>query len=642
MNRNMVHSDCSDRDSSDDEEDGLAALVLKTSNLRLQGISSLRRTRGYFDGSNTPINDLPNELLLKILEYLNVSVASERSLDAHGPEIPPCTYPSQVCRRWRQIALSSSHLWASVIGPTRAWTVQSLLRCRWSTPVALYVESCYLESGRSNYRDAVQLAMIRLCVASKLHVHLRSPDDTARDPDIFLWTMRLADLLSHSAPHLEEVSIKCDGFSSLPLVELVFSSFEVASPPFAKVASACLQNCTLSPSSRVFSQCLTELSLQHTVVWEDVEQMIQFFRSVPLLSSFMYELGYSSQLSGGFSDAVSGVLRPRCVPMPHLRSLHLSSAFSQSAAMLTYLALPSNAQMTIQDHFFLEAGDIYHIEVEEAWSYMLRVLRAMNNHCFAAQPLAYASTRAELLPNMHVETTMWPSCSSAGSDAMARGSLIWKQPKHLSHRPPLQIGMTFAGFARAVQRVDQLEIADIHVLAANHLGRQFFDLAKESTASEIILKRTDDVPAFIELFSNRPGEQDIAFPKLRTLALKDVRLEYLHMQPLMDLLVRRISKSEASSALSLHLRNCNVPLAVHILLNKILKSTPNFAVSCDHASAAPHRSPLKRSYSDAGLGDPQRVGYPLRWGGLWLIPSDYCDSDYCDSDAEAVDEAGSE
>lgn len=245
------------------------------------------------------VNRLPNELLSEIFLCMHTRFISELGYREyyHGP--PPCASLSHVCQRWRNVAIACQRLWSLFPCRSSEWTRACISRAH-SIPVDLNIETV----EPTPMQQSTRLALPSISRAKTLDVHIQVRVDHHNLGVKRLEALRA--LAMNAAPLLEELQISINQYTPcVPYVPTsVHSLFHEETP--AKLRRISLDGCALQPTCSIFSSALTHLALIDTILWSDVDQMIEFFIRVPLLESFIF-LYPSGASKHGFNTEPSHV-----------------------------------------------------------------------------------------------------------------------------------------------------------------------------------------------------------------------------------------------------------------------------------------------------------------------------------------------
>ncbi|KAI0056577.1 hypothetical protein BV25DRAFT_1565659 [Artomyces pyxidatus] len=192
----------------------------------------------FLRNSHTPVSRLPSEILTHIFSFFRVS-----HLD---PPDSPCFPPSwiavtHVCRRWRDVALSSPGLWTNIVMNNKRWMKATLARSR-NAPISLHLELTYM-----GVRTDPEVVWVALSHARR--VKEISFKGSYLDP-------YLRPLFKLAAPLLESLHL-CDKSSSFDLRKGIFLLGQAP-----KLQSLKLEGCIVNWNSPLlFCPTLTLLSI---------------------------------------------------------------------------------------------------------------------------------------------------------------------------------------------------------------------------------------------------------------------------------------------------------------------------------------------------------------------------------------------
>ncbi|VDC02717.1 unnamed protein product [Peniophora sp. CBMAI 1063] len=328
--------------------------------------------------ASAQINRLPNELLAEIF------VRTHDILSFYGDNptyegAALCAFLSHVCRRWRSVAISCQYLWASLPCKTEKWTKACLARAH-SGPVALQFytlpEDDFMASlSRETCNHLFDTIPRAISLDAWLQLGEAVPAGILAHTDEVLRA-----LLEHEAPLLEDLTIRFeeDNFEEEESNEphILPSLFLEKTP--SKLQHVYLEGCALPFPQTIFSAALTTLKLDFARIWTNMDQMVEFMRTVPLLKDFEYE-NYGDPASYGFDPALSRVQPLRCVTLAHLRRCHVQAAFVVGIRMFSYLAFPPDASLCLSAYEARDTSYGQHytdIELEGLIAFGSKALRA--------------------------------------------------------------------------------------------------------------------------------------------------------------------------------------------------------------------------------------------------------------------------
>ncbi|VDB85246.1 unnamed protein product [Peniophora sp. CBMAI 1063] len=546
--------------SVDDVDVLLESLISRFSALTLADTSSFPR-------SATTLEDLPNEILLKIFEVLNGLAAPGWSLEESRPglSVPPCMCVSYVCRRWRSLALSVSLLWSAVIGPSRTWTEQCFSRCSEVHLVALFIDERYANPNQRSYQSGVELAMQRLHTATHLHIRLDLPD--LANIEVARHGRMKADWLTHflmhnAAPVLHSLMISVGDAMK---VQSRNFNVNVPSTSFSALKSASFRSCGVLNPRRVLPECLTELDCAHTVMWQNVDDMINLLRGLPNLARLQYTIVHP-QGRHLFDATPSMVHDKRSLHMRHLKTVSLHTSVTEAATILTYLALPSDAHIKIdRSHTYLLGYDVQHADADVVRGVVRPLLAALDDHRVAAREFEYNRVLIsqfmwielpKKVPILTPKVEPWMFCTLPGSD-----------------KSEVRSACALMLFSRAMSWAYSLLISDnLEYILVGGLGSEAREAARTSYTDAIELQSSGDVAAFLTLFDARDGAPNLLFPYLSHLSVGEVDLTDEDVRRLVGFLFCRpelASSSSPSSGMDFYLRSCRVPPITERRLRKL-------------------------------------------------------------------------
>ncbi|KZV67854.1 hypothetical protein PENSPDRAFT_653681 [Peniophora sp. CONT] len=288
------------------------------------------------------IDQLPNELLAEIFGHTYDMLTIERDGRVNG--LPTCVFLSHVCQRWRNVAIACQYLWAVLPCRSREWTMTCLARVP-SVPVALRFNISWGTSdARLSEPRHLTFHMIPRARSLRawfdLDFYERARSDTREVLD---------NLETHAAPLLKELEIGLiqhsdssweDSYVPTDVPDL----FKGKTPP--KLRHILLDGCAIHRTSSIFSSVLTNIQIENSYIWRNMDEMIEFFRSVPLLESFIFSYP-RNPTKHNFSTESSQRHPLRCVPLPKLQHFAVDASFEATIRMFSYLAFSPNAMLRL-------------------------------------------------------------------------------------------------------------------------------------------------------------------------------------------------------------------------------------------------------------------------------------------------------
>jgi hypothetical protein len=293
-----------------------------------------------------PITLLPVEILSEIMCYMPLfyghDAPSIRPLDRdldpsrrftrNGPiRTPHWVAVSQVCHRWRQVALRCKALWTCIPLVSVPWAQHALTLSN-PHPITLRIDSrdTSLDRGYVSV-DALCHALAHLSRIRKIHIH--SPWGTKYGDRVI--NIVYGALLC-GAPALEEFDLASD----LPFLVDSGPDRSTMLSAIAELRMLRLDECYLPEDCFLFHPGLTHLRLSGTqTMWPSLESMLSTLALVPRLQVLeLYGVLPSCHLQS--SDHPLSVL-------PSLKELHLGGAGQSILAMLQPLHLSENVKVFV-------------------------------------------------------------------------------------------------------------------------------------------------------------------------------------------------------------------------------------------------------------------------------------------------------
>lgn len=299
------------------------------------------------------VDDLPPELLEKIF------VAT---LEHGGPRTraPPSADLSQVCHRWREIALACSRLWSSDL-PYRSpdWTELCLSRCT-STVLDINVVHDTTTRFDHGYHAAVALVLSRLDRTRSLRLQMKHgpimPNDAAIITSAFLRAFK--ETKKRPCHGLAELSLDFGGRAPAPLllrtmVPLIVDLF-AGFAPISNLETITLAGCTYNRrgnlSSKLTGSHLRQLTLVDSVIWDSIDTAIAALQNTPKL-----EVLYVQTSEPHFEPYPSLSHETRCIKLPNLDIAVLRGLWQENIALFSYLAIPPRARLDIGSENYMDS-----------------------------------------------------------------------------------------------------------------------------------------------------------------------------------------------------------------------------------------------------------------------------------------------
>ncbi|VDB96582.1 unnamed protein product [Peniophora sp. CBMAI 1063] len=269
---------------------------------------------------------------------------------------PPCMPLSHVCRRWRTVALACRALWSTSLPRiSQEWTDICLARCP-STPLNVYIDerNFWSESRRAAVASVMQDHWSWVKV---LGLSLELPRTVTGRPDLSgackLGLEAVLRFLTRPNDQLEVLLFDFGLEVGLGIDDWIPNDYKIpmdifSSQPPCLLRDIRLVRCSLprAPLPQLFTHSLRTLHLANTRAWRDVDNMIQYFRCMPMLETLTYKFFLEAYL---FDCTPSRTHQAsRCVSLPHLKSLDLEGHWIRNLSIINYIAIPSTCRITTQ------------------------------------------------------------------------------------------------------------------------------------------------------------------------------------------------------------------------------------------------------------------------------------------------------
>ncbi|VDC02713.1 unnamed protein product [Peniophora sp. CBMAI 1063] len=289
------------------------------------------------------INRLPDEILSEIFVYTyDIRLIDPDSRPVHRQGPPSGAFLSHVCQRWRNVALSCQYLWASLPCETIEWTKACLARAH-SGPVTLRFNPLW----NADTVNPLLLGPRRLIYPAIPRARvINAWLEFGRPENTNAYTSEVLQALTQEAPWLEELEITLDRPMDFGSNEPRFVPTLFGEKPPHKLRRVYLEGCALNFPPTIFTAALTVLQLGESRLWTNMDEMIEFLWTVPLLQDFSFT--YSGDLIPyGIDAELSRTHPPRCISLPHLRSWQVSTSFVVGIRMFSYFAFSPDAELRI-------------------------------------------------------------------------------------------------------------------------------------------------------------------------------------------------------------------------------------------------------------------------------------------------------
>lgn len=278
------------------------------------------------------IHALANELLAAIFLLNTDATTTIRS--------------SQVCRRWRQVALEYPILWARMLDfdlDSAEWS-EELLRRSKDLPIDVIQKKTYsLSQPIVNLSQPIRHLGRALAQSHRWRTFMTELDDV---DEAFI------PALSHPAPHLEVFYLECHRSIELKLPASLFAD------DAPKLRELSLMRCGFNPSNMSIFGNLTSLSVIGTnsgvpALRPNVAKWLQMLSAAPTLELLKIELAIAPPTSA------EALLQ---VTLPNLCDMHLGGSTTVCGQLLAHLDTPSLSKFSIWCVLILPNDDFKSIQ----------------------------------------------------------------------------------------------------------------------------------------------------------------------------------------------------------------------------------------------------------------------------------------
>ncbi|KZV60599.1 hypothetical protein PENSPDRAFT_336362 [Peniophora sp. CONT] len=307
----------------------------------------------------THADSLPDELLLAIFNL---------TLKLDSWTVFTALDLSQVCRRWRRLALSAPELWSTVPRTNTTLTKLCLKRSK-KSPIDISIPSC--TPSWIECMPAMRCTLQHIERARSIHLTMDVFDDDPgqsdepQDSSIALGEV-FKRLSTRAAPALDSLQLCFDGtvvddyYDFVPSLPHKF----FGGTPMPRLSDVGLEYCTIPSliSTGLLSPALTRLYLRDVRGWHDIDDMIRCLQAVPHLKS-LHWVDHGTLEDGfdyPFRTVRSRIHQPRCARLGELQNLCLEGSHSQNMVIFSYISLPENARVKLASSYcrmtFAEVG----------------------------------------------------------------------------------------------------------------------------------------------------------------------------------------------------------------------------------------------------------------------------------------------
>ena len=326
----------------------------------------------------TTIHDLPVEILLCIFS-LNTR---HDFYHIHNPS-RTTRHTSQVCKRWRYIALNCPALWAQSIDfkDPMVWIKKVTTRCG-TLPIDMIIpsvtdsliKSCVGKESENLHRTSARpLDLIRrwdlpMCFDAKVlapwFFHLPECRNVALKIPAAVWETFNLERMDLS--HLESLTVVEAGVSLDPRLLRLWrpETFMCETPAPWNLRSLALSGCITAFSSQAFHH-LSELTIHNVPIplslfpyqWLDVLKNVPALKHLELINTTLTPAYYNLDESETFSHSRTSV------SLPYLERLHLDAPHSHCSDIFTHLEFPSSCNVTLVACGLSSIGIAFHLTV---------------------------------------------------------------------------------------------------------------------------------------------------------------------------------------------------------------------------------------------------------------------------------------
>lgn len=510
--------------------------------------------------SASPISGLPVELLIQIFVHLP---RAEFYDSLHSPNAPPAPTArrrqqptwlaiTQVCRRWRAIAINCNAFWSFVLLTASAHCVELSLARSDPYPVSLLVDCSSTQTD--SYRHVV-LATLRAALPRAREIHLQNLSSfvaVARMPsmptDLESRAEALRLLDTSPAPFLEAFSVI--GHTVRDVVALSDDIFQRCAP--SALRSLILTYCDLRHSSPLFRAPLTSLHLAqcHLEFPLELLGLLPHLRTLVLENTRgvnIYEARRTTRRRKNSSDK-------EALRLPHLQRLELTDLSTVIAFLLQAIQIPAFSSISVTCTDCLESDEPLDdlTLLRTITSNMSPVLSTHLDHVLA-ENRAFSLLEIASPASTFKKTLVLLDPASALSDPVGERrrllfSLVWASTTHkddidifsqmLSALPPAAL--------RQIHTLRMCDALSSSLRAADARSRRnpfatYHDKARDEAVRGLltIMMRQELLPA------------------LRLVSLEDIDFKHLDVDLLARVLVHRQRTAAISGGkISLSLQNC--------------------------------------------------------------------------------------
>jgi hypothetical protein len=288
---------------------------------------------------SSPVLRLPNELLASIYVLCGPKSGWMKTYGAAD-----VLSFSQVCRRWRTVAVSLPDLW------TEPLIRNEYLACQWIQRArGRPLELVWARKGPP-YRPSPETEKAQLQALEYALTHgSRFTKMVVEGASRMLTPIIQAHAGRVMTEHLEKLDIhlSMDGDGEALRWSLPFSDDEIAQLPSLKLQSLGLGNCYPPTSSLLYAK-LTFLSISTDISEQmQFDELLQVLKHTPLLEKCYLRTDIeSSSVPLGFRVAAND---PRVFSLDHLVTFNFSDSFSTFSTLLLFMVAPILSDLQVQD-----------------------------------------------------------------------------------------------------------------------------------------------------------------------------------------------------------------------------------------------------------------------------------------------------
>jgi hypothetical protein len=369
--------------------------------------TTLLRRDGYSEGS--PIVVMPPEIMLLIFSFVAEPSGDSLSL---APSFPDCYAVSQVCYRWRRIALACPELWTNLPQQHISWTKRAL-SLSGSLPVSFHVFTRCALSDKWN-TDAGIFSLSKEVLPRARHIVAGHRD--IKDPFAVAHLVKLFDLAA--APLLE----------SLTIVYGVFDRKTFMGEIPSRLRRLIFFKTWANTTTAAFDAPLAELALVQSAIKYGPRTTLD--PSYPPVAYTLNRLPHLIRLvfeesSIGITDAREDNSQHRPAHLPKLEYLRIDDQYAQTGFLFSWLDLPLSTVLDVRT-FEVDPDTAYNVpqRYPHLATYPLEILKSQHLRLgrFLSPSASYTTLRLALLPE-YAQQNHKSSCAFVLSNPVDGGNL---------------------------------------------------------------------------------------------------------------------------------------------------------------------------------------------------------------------------